>query len=292
MSPHPRELPKLRDQTLRHLDSPSSALRSGTGQEAQAGLDGLAANLRESGLYWASADMAALAVSAGGQLAAARWSVADRPSERGLIVFEGGVGHLDAQGVSIPVEACAWGPHPEGCLVWLLLSRRRLVGEMTRTDLTLVVEETPPMVPVYAFTVADGPEPVSMAEVDPAVPPTVVGALAASWLLMGQPQLVDTRHERPERSVRRAYARQGRPDPEVVLVDLRRQFVPSGQEGEDGGENKQRRYRHRFVVSGHWRNQPYGPERSLRRQTWIPAYVKGPDGAPMLATEKVNVWRR
>jgi len=46
------------------------------------------------------------------------------------------------------------------------------------------------------------------------------------------------------------------------------------------------------VVSGHWRKQPYGPEQSLRRQTWIPAYIKGPDGAPLLATERVNVWRR
>lgn len=292
MSPHPRELPKLRDQTLRHLDTASSALRSGTGQQAQAGLDALAANLRESGLYWASGDMAALAVSSGSQLAAAQWSTADRPSERGLIVFEGGVGHMDAHGVQIPVEACAWGPHPEGCLVWLLLSRRRLAREMTRTDLTLVVEDIPPLIPVYAFTVPAGEEPVPMVEIDPAVPQPVVGALAASWLLMGQPTLVDTQHERPDRAVRRAYARQGRPDPEVVLVDLRRQFVPHHQEDGESREEKQRRYRHRFVVSGHWRNQAHGPERALRRQTWIPAYVKGPDGAPMLASEKVNVWRR
>lgn len=293
MSLRPRDLPKLRDQTLGHLDDAASALRSGTGANKQAGLDGLAANLREGGLYWVAADMAALAVSSGSQLAAARWTTADRPQPRGLIVFEGGVGHLDSQGVSIPVEACAWGPHEDGCLVWLLLSRRRLVQEMTRTDLELVVDQVPPLIPVYGFTVAAREEAVSMAEVDPAVPQTVVGALAASWLLMSQPNLVDTRSERPERSVRRSYARQGRPDPEVTLVDLRRQFVPSAQENAgDDGEGKQRRYRHRFVVSGHWRDQPYGPKRSLRRQQWIPAYVKGPDGAPMLATEKVNVWRR
>lgn len=39
-------------------------------------------------------------------------------------------------------------------------------------------------------------------------------------------------------------------------------------------------------------SQPHGPERALRRQQWIPAYIKGPDGAPLLATERVNVWRR
>ncbi|QVJ03082.1 hypothetical protein KGD82_13690 [Nocardiopsis eucommiae] len=290
MSPHPRELPKLRDQTMRHLDDPASALRSGTGDDAKEGLDALAANLRESGLYWVASDMAALAVSSGSQLAAAQWSTADRPSERGLIVLEGGVGHMDAQGVEIPIEACAWGPHPEGCLVWLLISRRGLAQKMTRTDLTLVVEDIPPLLPVYAFTVpVDGSVP--MVEIDPAVPQPVVGALAASWLLMQQPTLIDTQRERPDRAVRKAYARQGRPDPEVTLVDLRRQYVPQGQEDSEE-ERKAGRYRHRFVVSGHWRNQAYGKERALRRQTWIPAYVKGPDGAPMLASEKVNVWRR
>lgn len=39
-------------------------------------------------------------------------------------------------------------------------------------------------------------------------------------------------------------------------------------------------------------NQPYGPGQSLRRQTWVPSHVKGPQGAPLLSTEKVNVWRR
>ncbi len=39
-------------------------------------------------------------------------------------------------------------------------------------------------------------------------------------------------------------------------------------------------YKVRWVVRGHWRNQPYGPERALRRLTWIEPHWKGPEGAP------------
>lgn len=33
----------------------------------------------------------------------------------------------------------------------------------------------------------------------------------------------------------------------------------------------------RFVVRGHWRNQAYGPDRSLRRRQWISPFWKGPE---------------
>ncbi|HET7620934.1 MAG TPA: hypothetical protein VFK39_03435 [Gemmatimonadaceae bacterium] len=36
---------------------------------------------------------------------------------------------------------------------------------------------------------------------------------------------------------------------------------------------------HQVWVSGHWREQPYGPRNSLRRPQWIKPYLKGPDMA-------------
>lgn len=288
MSLRPHDLPKLRDQTLGFLDDPSASIRTGTGAENQPGLDALADHLRVGGLYWATAEMTALALSSGSQLAAARWATADRPTACGLLMFDGGVGHLDSHGASIPVEGCVWGPYDGECLIWLLLSRRRLAQE---SQLQLVAEKIPPLIPSYGLTIPIGTDPVPMAEVDPAAPQPVVGALAASWLLMQQPTLVDHSHVQPDKSVRRAYARRHRPDPEVTLVDLRSQYVPQNQ-GDGANEGNGQRYRHRWVVSGHWRNQPHGPGREQRRQQWIPSYVKGPDGAPLLSTERVNVWRR
>lgn len=286
----PRDLPKLRDQTHRHAADPGSHLRAKTGADKQAGLAALAHHLQAADLYWVAPDMAALAMSSGQQLAAARWATADRPSPCGLIHFDGGIGHIDAHGVHVPIEACVWGPHGDDCLIWTLISRRRLAS-MIRPGVELIEELTPPYIPLYGVTVPITTEPVPMADIDPQAPLPVVQALAAAWLLMQQPQLIDRTAERPSKTVQRSYTRTGQPAPEVTVVDLRRQYVPQDRD-QDTDDQPGRRYRHRWVVSGHWRNQPHGPGRELRRQQWIPAYVKGPDGAPLLATERVNVWRR
>ncbi|MEW1565756.1 hypothetical protein AB0454_22555 [Streptomyces sp. NPDC093509] len=291
MSLRPSQLPRLRRQTLRHLKDEQSNLRSKTGLDNQAGLDALAASLEVGDLFWVQQDMAALAMHAGEQLAAARWATADRPSPCGLLYWQDGIGHLDAQGVQIPVEACAWGPYADGMVLWLLMSRDRLAAEMahTRPDLRLPADGIPPLLPVYGAILPVTDDPVPMAEIDPNLPQRVVAALASAWLLMQQPLLLDRTRERADKPTGRAYARDGLPVPDVTVVDLRRQYTPQDQDP-DGGSG--RHYRHRWVVSGHWRNQAHGPGQSLRRQTWVPSHVKGPAGAPLLSTEKVNVWRR
>lgn len=49
-------------------------------------------------------------------------------------------------------------------------------------------------------------------------------------------------------------------------------------------------YSHRWMVRGHWRLQPHGPERSLRKPIWIDPYVKGPEDKPLDVRE--TIWRR
>lgn len=36
------------------------------------------------------------------------------------------------------------------------------------------------------------------------------------------------------------------------------------------------------LVSGHWKQQPYGPQASLRKTIWLEPYWRGPDDAPIL----------
>lgn len=76
---------------------------------------------------------------------------------------------------------------------------------------------------------------------------------------------------------------------DVTLIDLRpiRQVFADREPGEGG-----RVYHYRWFVRGHWRNQRVGQDRAQTRVTWIPSYIKGPEGAPLKATEKVMVWRR
>lgn len=307
MSLRPRSLPKVRDQTVRHLTDPDAPVRALTGPDNHKGLDVTASHLRAAELYWVAPDMTALAMSAGAQLAAARWAVADRPSPCGLIVFDGGVGQIDLPGIAgptpdfaggaisvesimpagVPVDAISWGPDDGGCGISLFVSRARVAAASAERGGELVIEAVPPLVPIHAFILALTAEPVSFAELPATAPAPAIAALAASWLLMQQPQLIDRTKVRPDKSVRNAYTRLGRPDPDVTVIDLRRQYVPDGQEGEEGPS----RYRHRWVVSGHWRNA-WRPSVQEHRQVWVAAHVKGPDGAPLLATERVNVWRR
>lgn len=289
MSLRPRSLPKVRDQVVRHFDDPASWLRTTVGEANQRGLEAAANHLRAAELYWVAPDMTALAASAGGSLAAARWATADRPAPCGLIVFDQGIGHIDALGVEIPVHAISWGPNHDACTVGLFVSRWA-VKERINPRMELVTEAVPPLLPAVSYDLPVTGEPVPLAELPAGAPHPVMAALAASWLLMQQPQLVDRQVERPDKPTARSYARAGRESPNVTVVDLRRQYVPDTADPD--GDGPSRRYRNRWVVSGHWRNQAHGPDRSLRRQTWIPAFVKGPEGAPLLATERVNVWRR
>ncbi|GHJ34290.1 hypothetical protein TPA0910_87230 [Streptomyces hygroscopicus subsp. sporocinereus] len=292
MTLRPSGFPKARRQLLRHLEDPGAPIREKTGMDNQAGLDRLASHLRAAEMYWVAADMAALAVSSGAQLAAARWATADRPAPCGLLWWDGGIGNVNFRGAPLPVDGVAWGPAPdETCAVIWLIDRRRLVDAAAKKGAELIVEGVPPLVPMWSANLPVTDEPMSMAELPPEAPATAAGALAAAWLLMQQPMLIDRTHHRADGPTRRAHSRDGLPDPEVTVVDLRRQYVPQDQD-HDANEGEGRRYRHRWVVSGHWRNQACGPGLSERRQTWIPSYVKGPGGAPLLSTERVNVWRR
>lgn len=55
---------------------------------------------------------------------------------------------------------------------------------------------------------------------------------------------------------------------------------------------KRRPCGYRYFVRGFWRNQPYGPDHSLRRRQWVPPFLKGPEGAELVLKESVNVWTR
>lgn len=70
----------------------------------------------------------------------------------------------------------------------------------------------------------------------------------------------------------------------VRVIDVRRRPPRQAQ------SMSSRERHHRWVVDGHWRNQWY-PSEGRHRPIWINAYVKGPDGAPMLTGEKVKAIR-
>lgn len=292
MTLRPRGLPKARARTISRMDQVASESNPfmAPGDHSITGL--LSNHLRASELFWASQDMTALAVHAGEQLEEARWATADRPSPCGLMVFDGGLGMVQVHpGMNGPVTALAWGPGPgETLVVWHLMTGEQFTGGVPVPN----PEAVPPLIAIREARLPVTAEPVPMdglpAHEGMAPSRTIMAALAAAWHLMGQPQLIERTVQEPHRADGRSLRRAGMPDGGVSLMALRRQYTPQDRDPDAGTD--QRTYRNRWIVSGHWRNQAYGPERSLRRQTWVPAHMKGPEGAPLLSTEKVNVWRR
>jgi hypothetical protein len=76
-------------------------------------------------------------------------------------------------------------------------------------------------------------------------------------------------------------------DPAVRVVQLRH-----GPPATTGGEQSTRTYRHRWAVTGHWRNQAVGKDYAEHRPVYINPYLKGPADAPLLDTPKVKAWTR
>lgn len=279
----PQELPKWRRQVATYLSDHGTALRRGFEDQPETDreLDRLALLVQVADLYWATPEMSALAVASSAQLSDVDWAKDARPAAAGLIVFADGIGNVDG----IPVDAMTWGPSEKGLRIWCWVHRRRIEVNLHGTGVQLL-EVLPPLIPTIGEDVEAGH--MEVADL-PEVLRTPMATLAAAWLLMQQPTLASTSAERPPKPQRKAAARRGEELPDVTMIDLRRRYVPDN-EAEPGDSG--RTYRYRWVVSGHWRDQAHGPGRASRKRIWIPSYEKGPADAPLLLTEKVNVWRR
>lgn len=124
-----------------------------------------------------------------------------------------------------------------------------------------------------------------------------VASLMTTWTLMGQ-RITEVAPAQMPRHVRKQAARQGRPEPTVRLVDLRHRrrgdVLPADEQVERDGEPT-RKYTKRWVVKGYgyWRNTWYPSKQRHEEQfVWVPEYMKGPEGAPLVGGERVNVLRR
>lgn len=112
--------------------------------------------------------------------------------------------------------------------------------------------------------------------------------IATLWLLAGQSKLVANEPVHPGRAImRRAKRHRAEHLGSVRYIHLPRAIHGGGIEAD---ETASRHYRHRWIVSGHWRQQAYGPQRSLRKPLWIAPHIKGPSGKPLITTPKVHIW--
>lgn len=128
-------------------------------------------------------------------------------------------------------------------------------------------------------------------EVDETGKPTGAGEwwrIVQATLRLSQQQIATRDELRPDRAERRRNARLGFHERDVVVVRLRREAGAPHDDHVPGEAN----YSHRFIVSGHWRNQWY-PASGVHRQIFIAPFVKGDESLPLVIRDRrVFTWHR
>lgn len=109
---------------------------------------------------------------------------------------------------------------------------------------------------------------------------TLDAVLATVFELMNQ-TLISTDEAELDRKIARRMKRMRLPQ-KVNVIQLRRIKSNNEYEGDTAVT-----WSHRWIVRGHWRNQPTGPGREEVKRIWIKPYIKGPDNMPLVHTEKI-----
>jgi hypothetical protein len=215
--------------------------------------------------------------------------------QSGFVVFEKPLASLDATGVDVPVTVGAylWGP-----AVWAD-DNQPILGITVYGP--MVKGSSPYLMPlgnlVWPFGQGmDDPADAHGKLASDKLEESQVASMAedrrrlmALWVLSSQPGVANVTHIRADRAERRRAERERRsPDVRIRVITLRAQPKPTDEDGEPSG----REYHHRWMVSGHWRNQAFGPKRAFHRPVYINPYLKGPEGAPFLGGATVKYWRR
>lgn len=251
-----------------------------------------AERLRRAEMFWIMPNMAAAAMDGSTDIPAFAPAV-ERPSPSGLIGFDKPLPPVDPV-APIPLSdgTTSAVPRPVDLISWYSLDDFIVFNVWTRRgnwagpgpEVTLGIEI--PFVPFLLFDVPAN-KVLEPGDLENVTHRALFSLIGSAWVMMQTPTVAERRAVEPVgRSSDRA--RQVGAPTSVTLIDLRALRHVTTAEGGDGS----RTYTHRWVVRGHWRNQPHGPGREERRLTWIPSHVKGPADAPFKSTEKVMVWRR
>ncbi|WP_328853248.1 hypothetical protein OG994_12000 [Micromonospora globbae] len=261
-----RDLPKVRDRLARFYrgsDNLPAGLAS-TDARRQ-----VAAGLNRSRLFWIDADFTDLAEHAAETVPDVTISRDLMPSTDGLLVWSRPVTHRQ-------ITAASWTASRDG---WYLAAYRTIGGGLDGTPLQRLREHVGWLAPT---SIVHLQEQHVLPGDHPAAP------LLAAWLLIAQ-QAAQVTSADVDKAVRKAYARANRPVPEVRVVRIRgnRTTTPTSTRSAPGDSG--RSHTSRIWVSGHWRNQPHGPGRALRRPVYINPFLRGPDDAPIKLSTTVRM---
>lgn len=247
------------------------------------------AGLRDPSLWWVSPDMTALAAAAAADLP--DWTPGIcRPEPTGLLLWAGDAGDAPGDDLApvpgplgqvphppVPLRGVMWQAHGDRIRVLALTDRAAVRGADPAAGATLIT------------AAVDWPadRPVSRVLL-PTTMRDLAGLVGATWILMQQTTIAEARPV-PARTGAGAAAGDPPAARDVQVIDLRRLARPDHDDPDSTGAARE--YHHRWLVRGHWRQQPCGPGRAARRPVYVAPHIKGPPDAPLL-DERVHVWRR
>ena len=243
--------------------------------------------LPDARLWFVGGAMCELLTGAAPGLPAVELAAEMLPDSVGLVVFEVPIIGKDGRDseVTVTVGAMLWGPVMfEGTTDHPWPEPRRCLGISIYSPLGGHPQLLPTGTCVWPF----GEPPDFALTGDPHRDASLAEdrrRLLALWLLSSQPGVATETEAVLPRHVARRAARAGQEPPKVRVIHLR--HIEGG--GQEAGD---RSYHHRWLVSGHWRQQAVGPGHSQRRPTYIHPHLKGPEGAPLLPPTTVKAWTR
>lgn len=253
-------------------------------RDAAAFVEDTTSHLSRSSLWWVSSDMCRLLDAAAPSMPAQPLLAGDVPDPWGVVFFENPLRSDDSKiGGDLLVSAMSWAPvrfargGGDGLVIvaWTLL---RLEAGGIFAHFT---GQT-------SWAAGANPDALASPGLDLATAASHAEdrrRLAALWTLSMQESIVETTTERLDsRTAAKAARRNVDVSPMKVLRLRRHRSEPTGGRAD-------RSYSHRWLVSGHWRNQ-YLPSRGTHRLQWIAPYVKGPEDKPLVVKETVKAWTR
>lgn len=264
----PELLPKIRDRLTRLLRGPENLPEPINDPEQRRTL---AHQLDPAPMYWINQEFTDLVNTVTHDQPAATVTDDITPSPAGLIAWPEPVGD------SRQLAAVSWAPHADG---WQVVGFRSIGRAVDEDLMPALRHEIGWLVPIHTEyvprrTVLDGRHPL--------------GPLVTTWLLIDQ-QMAEAVPAKLPKPITRAYQRSRRPAPEVRIVRITpRGTGPSPQRTLPGSASRRATPDHRFWVSGHERQQAYGPGRSLRRPVTIQPFLKGDENLPIKLSTTVRV---
>lgn len=209
-------------------------------------------------LWWVSEDMKSIVVDA--LNSGEQPPDEDHPSPHGIMVFAGGI---DVCGRMI--EAISW--HDRQIVAAWEASPDSDIYQRARCPITIPDG--------MVTSIGEGGRNGVLAD-----------ALAFAWSFSAEPRIACTGRgswgggAMPRRLSAKDVAA-------VKVVELRR--PPKGKHEGCGDAIE---HSHRWIVSGHYRNQACGSGHRDRKRIWVPPFVKGPADKPLVKKDTVFVWRR